>query len=173
MLDRITRHTGLVCAACMVALGAWADESATLAGTYKYVPEQSADISQAIDATVETMNFIKRPIARSRLKKTNAPYRTIRIRIDTADAEITYDDREPMRMPIDGRPIKWTREDGEVFDVSAKVDGAQLVQTYKAEDGMRVNSFEVDSNGSLHLRVEVSSPQLPKPMKYELVYQPL
>jgi hypothetical protein len=75
-------------------------------------------------------------------------------------------------VPLDGRPIKWTREDGEVFDVSAGIEGGGLVQTYQAEDGKRVNAFQVDPDGRLHLKVEVSSPQLPQPLRYELVYQP-
>lgn len=173
MLTGISMHIGRVCTACMVAYGAWAADSGTLSGTYKYVPEQSGDIAKAIDVAVAKMNFIKRPIARGRLGKTNVPYQKIRLQVDAAAAEITFDDRKPLRLAIDGQPIKWTRDDGEVFDVSAKVDGGELLQTYKAEDGMRVNSFHVDSNGLLHLRVEVSSPQLPQAMKYELVYQSL
>lgn len=169
--SRMHARTVLICAACMVAYSATAADLPALSGTYDYVPEQSGDVSQAIDAAVAKMNFIKRPIARNRLAKTNVPYQRIRIQVDAAAAEITYDDRKPIRMPIGGQPIKWTRDDGEVFDVSARVQGSDLVQTYQAEDGMRVNTFRMDANGSLHLAVEVTSPQLPQPMKYELVYQ--
>ncbi|MDY6946961.1 MAG: hypothetical protein SXG53_14690 [Pseudomonadota bacterium] len=162
----------LIVLACMAACGANADDPSGLSGTYEYVAERSADVSQAIDKAVEKMNFIKRPIARSRLAKTNTPYRRIRIEHGTGDVEITYDDRKPLRLPLDGRPVKWTRDDGEVFDVSAKLDGGKLLQTYRAPDGTRVNSFTKDAGGSLHLEVEVSSPQLPQPVKYQLVYRP-
>lgn len=180
MVNRSASRTGLsalswialACTACLVASNASAADPADLSGTYKYVPEQSGDISQAIDAAVEKMNFIKRPIARGRLAKTNAPYELIRIQMDAADVEITYDNRKPLRVPLDGPPIKWTRDDGEVFDVSVRVAGGGLVQTYQAEDGKRVNSFQVGPDGRLHLKVEVSSPQLPQPMRYELVYRP-
>ncbi len=175
MLNRNSSRIALllVCTACMVTHSALAADLAALSGTYKYAPEKSNDVSQAIDVAVEKMNFIKRPIARGRLAKTNVPYQRISIQIEATEAEITYDDRKPIRIPLDGQPIKWTRDDGEVFDVSAKVDGGELLQTYKAEDGVRVNSFQLDATRSLHLRVEVSSPQLPQAMKYELVYQPL
>lgn len=162
----------LVHLGCMAAFGAWADDPSALSGAYSFVPGQSNDVSQAIDQAVEKMNFIKRPIARNRLAKTNTPYQSIRIEISASEVEITYDARKPIRMPINGQPIKWTRDDGEVFDVSATFDGGKLLQTYKAEDGVRVNSFSRDAKGSLHLQVEVSSPQLPQPVKYELVYQP-
>lgn len=172
-LSRASSWIVMACTACMVAYNVSAADQAGLSGTYKYVPEQSSDISQAIDVAVEKMNFIKRPIARGRLAKTNAPYQLIRVQMDASDVEITYDNRKPIRMPLDGRPIKWTRDDGEVCDVSARIEGGGLVQTYQAEDGKRVNSFELGADGRLHLKVEVSSPQLPQPMRYELVYQPL
>lgn len=164
--------TLLVYMGCMAALSVWADDPPALSGTYNFVPAQSSDVSQAIDKAVEKMNFIKRPIARGRLAKTNTPYQRIRIELGASEAEITYDARKPIRMPLNGQPIKWTRDDGEVFDVSAMIDGGKLLQTYKAEDGLRVNSFYRDSNGLLHLQVEVSSPQLPQPVRYDLVYQP-
>jgi hypothetical protein len=168
----------LACAACIVGHPASAMEPGTpsataLSGTYEHVPGQSSDISQAIDAAVKNMSFIKRPIARGRLAKTNVPYQRIRIELTGTEVEIAFDDRKPIRMPLDGQPIKWTREDGEVFDVSVKLDGDELVQTYRAEDGMRVNTFQVDASGALRLKVEVSSPQLPQPMRYELAYRRL
>lgn len=181
MLNRNTLRSGvrrtfmgtlLVCVVCMAALSTWAADPSALSGTYKYAPDQSNDISQAIDQAVEKMNFIKRPIARSRLTKTNIPYQRIRIEVSASEAEIAYDAHKPIRMPINGQPIKWTRDDGEVLDVSATFDDSKLLQTYKAEDGMRVNSFYRDSGGLLHLQVEVSSPQLPQKVRYELVYQP-
>ena len=157
---------------CLATFAVWADDLAGLPGTYKYTPEQSNDVSQAIEKAVEKMNFIKRPIARGRLTRTNTPYQRIRIELSASEAVIMYDDQAPVRMPMSGAPIKWKRADGEVFDVSASIEGAKLRQTYKAEDGMRVNSFFKDSAGSLRMEVEVTSPQLPQPVKYELVYRP-
>ena len=161
----------LVLLACMTALAAMANDPSGLSGTYGYVPDQSSDVPRAIEKAVEKMSFIKRPIARGRLAKTNTPYQRVRIEMGASEVEITFDDRKPILMPINGRPIKWTRDDGEVFDVSATLDGSKLVQTYKAEDGTRVNAFSKDSSGSLRLEVEVSSPQLPRPLKYVLVYR--
>jgi hypothetical protein len=162
----------VVLVGCLATLGAWGNETAGLSGKYKYAPEQSGDISQAIEQAVEKMNFIKRPIARGRLSRTNFAYQQVRIDVGATEAEVTYDTQAPIRMPLDGSPIKWKRADGEVFDVSAKVEGGKLVQTYKAEDGTRVNSFFKDASGLVHLEVEVSSAQLPQPVKYSLVYRP-
>lgn len=161
----------MVLAGCIAALGAGADEPSGLTGTYKAVSERNNDIAQAIDTAIEKLNFIKRPIARGRLSRTNFAYQQVRIEVGPSDAEITYDTQGPIRMPLSGEAIKWKRADGEVFDVSAKLEGGKLVQTYKAEDGMRVNSFSKDASGTLHLDVEVSSPQLPQPVQYRLVYR--
>ena len=165
------RRTFCVVLAAALAFGAWGNEAAGLSGLYKYAPEQSGDISQAIEQAVEKMNFIKRPIARGRLSRTNFPYQQVRIEIGASEAVVTYDTQAPIHMPLDGQSIKWKRADGETFDVSVKLEGGKLMQTYKAEDGMRVNSFIKDASGSLHLQVEVSSPQLPQPVKYTLVYR--
>lgn len=168
---RSQRLARLLFLGCWIAFAAGAAEPHALSGTYKYVPGQSSDVAQAIDRAVQKMNFIKRPIARGRLTKTNVPYQRIRIEHSASEVEITFDERKPIRMPLDGRPIKWTREDGETFDVSATFDGDKLSQTYKAKDGTRVNVFSLDPEGSLHLRVDVSSPQLPENVQYALVYR--
>ena len=162
----------IVLVGCIAALGAGADEVSGLSGTYKSVSERSNDIAQAIDKAVEKMNFIKRPIARGRLSRTNFAYKEIRIELGASEAVITYDTQAPIRMPLSGEAMKWKRADGEVFDVSARIEGGKLVQTYKAEDGVRVNAFSKDANGTLLLNVEVSSEQLPQPVKYTLEYRP-
>lgn len=161
----------LLFSGCLLAFGVGAAEPHALSGTYKYVPGQSSDVSKAIDKAVEKMNFIKRPIARGRLTKTNIPYQRVRVDLSGSEVEITFDERKPIRLPLDGQSIKWTREDGETFDVSATLDHDKLTQTYKAKDGARVNAFSLDPDGSLHLRVEVSSPQLPEKLEYALVYR--
>jgi hypothetical protein len=75
-------------------------------------------------------------------------------------------------MPADGRAVDWTREDGEKFRISARMDQDDLVQTYQAEDGERTNVFHVDAtNRTLTLAVTVASPRLPGPLRYTLTYR--
>lgn len=164
-------------AALVFCAGAWLApevqaQTADLQGTFELAADQSADISTAIETAIAEMNFIKRPIARSRLKKTNTAYQRIHIVRSPDAVELTFDQRKPLRIPTNGTPVKWTREDGEVFDVSAQWHSAQLTQTYKAEDGMRTNTFRVGENGrTLYLDVAVSSEQLPQAVKYTLLYR--
>ncbi|HEY5810985.1 MAG TPA: hypothetical protein VIT67_23640 [Povalibacter sp.] len=130
-------------------------------------------IDKAIDTAVEKMNFLVAGIARSRLRKTNTLYERIEITNDGAQISVKFDQRQPIVMPADGSAVKWTREDGEVFDVSARSAGSQLEQTFRTEEGQRVNHFTLLPQGSLTLTLDVtvSSPQLPAPMKYTLNYR--
>jgi hypothetical protein len=130
------------------------------------------DLAKAIADATAPMNFITRPIARSRLAKTNAVYRTLRIERVPAGISIWYDQRQPQVMPADGTAVPWTREDGEKFLISARLDQDDLVQTYQAEDGRRSNVFHLDPAGrTLTLAVTVTSPRLPGPLNYTLAYR--
>jgi hypothetical protein len=155
----------IVCA----APAAHADD-ASLQGTYINEQQSAQTIEAAIEATVAKMNFIKRPIARSRLKKTNEAHRRVEIGIGPGEISVAFDGHKPVQMPADGSTIRWTREDGETFEVNAAWDGSRLVQTFKAEDGTRANAFSVGADGRLNMQVTLTSPQLDQPLVYTLTF---
>jgi hypothetical protein len=152
-----------------VAVAAHA-ESPSLQGTYLNEQQSARTIEDAIETSVARMNFIKRPIARSRLKKTNSAHQRVEIRIGGDQISVAFDGNKPVQMPADGSTIRWTREDGETFDVNAAWDGDRLVQTFKAEDGARANSFSVGADGRLQMVVTLTSPQLDQPLVYTLTF---
>jgi hypothetical protein len=132
------------------------------------------DLAKAIDGAVAPLNFMIRPIARSRLTKTNSIFHTVRLERDPAGFAIRFDQREPEHMPADGTAVPWTREDGEKFLISAHLEQDDLVQTYQAEDGQRTNVFHLEpGRRTLTLEVTVSSPRLPAPLRYNVSYGPL
>jgi hypothetical protein len=134
--------------------------------------DSAPDLPRVIEEATASMNFITRPIARSRLNKTNEVYQTVRIEREAGTISIQYGQRQPQRMPADGSPVAWTREDGEKFLISARADRDDLVQTYKAEDGERTNVFHVDpASRILTLNVTVTSPRLPRPVSYAITYR--
>jgi hypothetical protein len=146
-------------------------QEAGLSGTFVNEAQSAATIEAAIEAAVAKMNFVKRPIARSRLKKTNTVHKRVTIATTSQEIAIAFDSNAPVRMPADGATAKWKREDGEVFDVSARWQGEKLVQTFKAEDGQRTNTFSLGADGTpLRLEVEIASPQLPEPLRYTLTF---
>lgn len=152
-----------------LAAAAHADEP-SLQGTFLNEQQSAKTIETAIEAAVAKMNFIKRPIARSRLKKTNEAHRRVEIGIGRGEISVAFDGRKPVQMPADGSTIRWTREDGETFDVNAAWDGDRLVQTFKAEDGTRANAFSVGTDGRLNMLVTLTSPQLDQPLVYTLTF---
>jgi len=141
-----------------------------LMGTWKLA--STPDLPGIIEQATARMNFVTRPIARGRLKKTNAAYAQVVIGGAAGEVTIQYEGRAAQHMPAGGQAVPWVREDGEKFLISARVEGGDLIQTYKAEDGERVNVFHADpATGALSLGVTVTSPRLPGPLTYTLPYR--
>jgi hypothetical protein len=163
----------LIAGAFCAALSFTIDASAqTLDGGYQFVAEGSADITAAIEGSVGKMNFIKRPIARSRLKKANPAYRTITIKRAADQILVALDGGTPVQMPASGAIVKWKRDDGEVVDVSGQWQASTLTQKFTAEDGARLNVFRLSADGqTLTLDVKLTSDQLPAPLTYSLAYR--
>jgi len=158
----------LLLAALPAALSA---QEATLKGTWRYNAQASDNVLQRINAAVQRMNFVTRPIARGRLNRTNQPYQRLVVDFNAQQVSITMDQRAAITTPANGTPIKWTREDGEVLDVSTEWENGVLEQTFKAEDGQRVNRYSISGDGStLTMNVTVTSPRLPSPLTYKLVF---
>jgi hypothetical protein len=141
-------------------------------GTFTYVAAESDNVDQAINQAASKMNFALRQIARPRLRKTNQPYQRVAINTTGSQVSIVTDNRAPITTATNGTPIKWTREDGEVFDVSTTLQGNRLRQVFAAEDGRRENVFTLSPDGNtLTMNVTVSSGRLPEPLTYKLVFR--
>ena len=148
-----------------------AAQETTLRGNFVINRQASDDLNRAIDDAVARMNAVLRPTMRGRLRKTNRAYQRVVIDYDQRTVSITFDQSRPMESPANGAPVKWTREDGDKFDLSTEWEGGHLEQTLKGEQEMRTNTFSVSPDGrTLTLGVVVSSPKLPKPLTYKLVY---
>lgn len=168
----ITRLALFVPALALLPLAPAHAQVAALEGDFVYLEAESDPIHEAIEEAVSGMNFITRPIARGRLRRTNEPYQRISIRLGSEEVTITTDDRAPIVARPDGNPMKWTREDGEVLDLTTRWVDDALEQTFVAEDGQRANRFTLNPDGDrLELHVTVTSPRLAKPLTYVLRYQ--
>jgi hypothetical protein len=169
----VQRSACYICTALLilqVSTAARAEDSSWV-GIFVNDEQSDVGVQKAIETAVADMNFLTRSIARSRLKKTNSLARRIAITRQAETVTVRFDERKPAEMPADGSVIKWTGEDGEQFDVFARVENARLVQTFKAEDGQRVNSFSTEDAQRLTLEVQVTSPRLPKPLTYTVRYR--
>jgi hypothetical protein len=127
-------------------------------------------IDKGIEGAVEDMSFITRPIARSRLKDSNKIFNTITFDVNGSSVGIKQGDR-PMITMKDGKPTKWTRDDGETFTVTHTKGEHSITQTFKAEDGLKTLTYVFSKDLSkLSVSIELKSPKLGGPMKYTLQY---
>ena len=139
---------------------------------YTLVPDSSDNIRSAIDHTVEHMNFITRPIARSRLSKVNPTPHELRVDRSADSVSIAFDNGNPVVTPLDGNTVPWSNPlTKETDHARATVAGDTVKQTISAPDGDRENAL-VFSNDSarVRLRVTVTSHRLPRPLVYDLLF---
>ena len=158
----------------MAPAPAFSAQGPNLTGTFGLVVEQSDDIPRAIEGAVAKMNFVMRPLARSRLRVINTRYERLMIDASNDAVTIVADSRAPICTPANGTAVAWRREDGELFNVSGEWEGTAFEQTFVSGTGRRINRYSLGPDGStLELQVEISGGGLTGPMTYHLVYRRL
>ena len=140
-----------------------------LEGTWELTNVGGRD--QAIEALVDDVSFWRRPAVRSRLKQVTAPCAEVQISREGDAIAIRCDDRPDVVDRPDGQPIAWTDAGGHTYDVAIEVRDDAVVQTFTTPDGARTNTYTF-GGGSLRIDVEVTSPQLPRPLRYSELYRP-
>jgi hypothetical protein len=166
-----TRTLLLALAALALPLGAASAQESSMRGTFTLDRAHSDDINRAIESAVSKMSFITRPIARGRLRRTNAAYQRVVVNYTQTEVSTTFDQRRAITSPANGTPVQWTREDGEKFTLSTEWQGQRLVQTFRAEDGSRTNTYTISADGrTLTMHVTLRSPRLSAPLEYNMVF---
>lgn len=165
----------LACLGMLAPVQATVAEDSGLRGVFVSETKADAEIGKAIEAAVAKMNFITRPIARGRLKKTNPAYRRVEIVSTVGEFSVKFDDRVAVQAPLNGKSIKWVREDGEKFDVTASQQASEqesrILQTFKSNDGQRSNRFSLSPDrNTLTIEVTIESEQLPEPVRYNMIF---
>ena len=128
-------------------------------------------IKKGIEGAVSGMSFITRPIARSKLTKSNIAFKSIGIKIKGKTVSIQHDSRKTVDSPQDGSAVQWTREDGETFTVTQKVSDKNIVQVFKSADGKKTLKYDFnDDFSSMKVHVVLESSKLSGPVKYSLDY---
>ncbi len=169
----------LLLLAALLPSGLSAQASAALNGTWNLNRQQSDDLNASINRAVARMNVVMRQVARPRLRSTNTMYPTLVMRYDQSNVRVDMAGRPSVSSPANGQPVLWQRETGatcravkgDCVRVSSEWGGGNLTQTFQAEDGRRVNVYSVSPDGStMTMNVTVTSPRLPQPLTYKLVY---
>jgi hypothetical protein len=143
-----------------------------LQGAYEIDPKASDDIQAAITRGTAQLNFAIRPLARRLIAKANPAYQRIVISRYGAMASLQLEARQAIQTPLDGNWVQWIREDGRVDRITGEWSYPTFVVYFQGEDGARVQRYALDPDGrTLKLHVELTSPRLPTPIDYVLVYR--
>jgi hypothetical protein len=148
--------------------------ASSLAGTWVYDPRDSDDLEAVINATADKVNFVIRGLATGRMRDTNKPYHRIVITQGRgATTTVETDTRGAVTAPAGGEPVKWTRADKQVYDVTMTWrTERRLEESFTNAEGKRVNVYELrPDRQSMDMRVTVTSPRLPVPLVYRLGYR--
>lgn len=155
-----------------------AQESPRFSGAWTLAREQGDDIDAKINRSIAGMNLVVRQVARPRLRQMNVPYPRL---IFSFGENISVDmpGHPSVSSPANGAPVLWHRVTGQpcpemvrsCLEVSTTWEDQALVQTFRSEDGDRQNAFTVSPDGStLTMVTTMTSPRLPAPLVYRLVY---
>jgi hypothetical protein len=140
-------------------------------GLFTLNRQASDDVNRVIETTVARMNFVLKPTTRGNLRRTNPVYERVSISNSKSEVSIAFDNLRPMVSPVNGQPIKWTREDGKKFDLSTEWQNGSHRQTLRGKDGTTTRTFFLSPDGrTLTIQVLVSDPKLPVPLQYRLVF---
>src|SRR6476660_5224000 len=149
-----------------------AAQESGLDGTYILDQTDSDNINEVIKTAVEKLDFVRRDIARGRLKKLNPAYRQVAITSSSNEISVTVDNRPPLHAPAKGAPVAWVGPDGRKVNVSMQLVGEHLEQTFTSANGHRVNDYTLSPDGrTLTMQVTETSPRLPQSITYKQVYR--
>lgn len=181
MQSVMRRRPIVACAAIIVWLGVEqgsavaqeTDEAGGLTGSFVYAGSTDQGrqvIEEAIEEGIDEMGFMKKPVARRRLRAKNQLARYIDIAVRGDQVAVRFDRERTYVTPADGTPVMVRLADGEEVQLSQTYTGERLVQVFTSEDGQRRTVFEMD-DGGLEMTTTVTGRQLPGPVRYELDYQ--
>ena len=141
-------------------------------GQYLLVAPESDNLPEIIERTVRQFNFLIRPIARSRLQRTNVAFPAISFeRPGDSGFRIAHVNGTAVLHRVAGEEVSGQSPDGSGIRVRLNA-GPPLREVYQSDEGRRENTYElVDGGRRLLLHVVITSPRLREPIKYRLVYK--
>lgn len=174
-LEKQLRHfllssTAFILVSALLTSATLHAQDARLQGVFVNPTQSGRPIKKAVEEGAAQFSFLMRPIARSRLQKTNPNINRVEIVRSSEEFTITLGISKPSTARPDGPAIKWSRDD-EVFDLALAWEGMTLAQSFTAPDGKRSNRYTLSPDGnSLSLEITLTSDMLKKPVKYTLSF---
>jgi hypothetical protein len=138
-------------------------------GKYRYVggDKEQKVADDAIEKVVQQMLFIKRPIARSKLKTRTKKATSWTFTTASGKIKAVAEGIMTWESPADGSAAAVKTSQGDDAKLTQKVAGNHLTQLFITEDGSRENDFVLGEDGvTLTCSVTMKSTQLPEPVRF-------
>jgi hypothetical protein len=130
-VTRAARRASVAAILCAALLASLAPaEPSRWRGRYENLAQSEAGIDAAIERVVARMSFFTRSVARAEVKGASPTFTQVAIDTQPDAITVTFDARKPVRTPTSGDTIRWTRDDGVLFDVHARLEGDRLRQSF-------------------------------------------
>lgn len=146
-----------------------------VAGRYAYVggETQRQQLLDAIEAVVQDMIFLARPIARKRLRDGNMPSDGLQIDVTGDKITILRPGRPTVSAPRDGSMVVWKSPDGDEFEVRHTLrSDREVVQDFVGEGNHSINVFTLSDDGArLTVHTTITADRLPRALRFRTTYQ--
>lgn len=151
-----------------------AELQARMTGHFR-VAESESELEQrlaaAIEHAIEPMNFIARPIARSRLHRVVYYCQRYEMALGPERMRVACDDRPRIERRLDNSEGKVAGLQEEPVDVKVEVGSDTVKLAIAGSEGSRVTRYRFGDGGTLDVDVEVVSPSLERPVTWKVRYR--
>ena len=128
-------------------------------------------LAAAIELAIEPMNFIARPIARSRLRSVVYYCTRYEMALGPEKVRVACDDRPRIDRRLDNSEGKVAGLQAEPVDVRVAVGSDTVELTIAASDGTRITTYRFGEGGALDVEVKVVSASLERPVAWKVLYR--
>ncbi|MBX3270474.1 MAG: hypothetical protein KF729_09450 [Sandaracinaceae bacterium] len=140
-----------------------------LTGRYRFVSGRDA-VRRAVDGVCDRLDFFTRAFARPILEDRNQPYDAVSLAFEDDVVSFSLGAWGPVRTR-QGATRTIRNERGEAVRVHQVLRDGRLVQTLATDQGTRRNVIQASPDGRvLTIDTVITSPRLPAPLRYRLVY---
>ncbi|MBK9576757.1 MAG: hypothetical protein IPO40_06780 [Fibrobacteres bacterium] len=144
-------------------------EPAEFVGRWMLDRGRSDNIEQAVDRALEPENIVTRMMARKRILRAAKAPETMQIALAGDGILVTTETQSPPAVPIGGAPVIWMRPKGTPVKIKMAINTTQMVETFEADYGTRVQRFALSNEGkALSVEVDVASPRLERKITYRV-----
>ena len=128
-------------------------------------------LAAAIEHAIEPMNFIARPIARSRLRSVVYYCQRYEMALDAQTVHVACDDRPRIDRRLDNSEGPVAGLQSGPVDVKVQVGADTVELVIAGADGTRNTTYRFGDDRTLEVSVKVVSPSLERPVTWRVVYR--